>query len=75
MADNESGLHIKATVKMQNIREKSQEYLNFSTDILKWKIYKPFPAYSVPEKKSEYLIISSTFLAQNRFRIFKKFNV
>ena len=36
---------------MQNIGEKSQEDLDYSTDILKWfRIYKLFPAYSVPEK-------------------------
>ena len=43
---------------MQNIGGKSQEYLNYSIDILKWKMirkYKLFPAYSVPEKWSEYL--------------------
>ena len=54
---------------MQNIGGKSQEYLNYSTDILKWKmfkIYKLFPVYSVPEKWSEYLKFSNTFLAQNR---------
>ena len=48
---------------------KIQEYLNYSTDILQWKmfrIYKLFPAYSVSEKWSEYLKISNTFLAQNR---------
>ena len=40
-------------IQMQNIGGKSQEYLNYSIDILKWKmirIYKLFPAYSVPEK-------------------------
>ena len=54
---------------MQNIEGKSQEYFNYSTDILKWKmfrIYKLFPAYSVSEKWSEYSKISNTFLAQNR---------
>ena len=57
---------------MQNIGGKSQEYLNYSTDIPKWKmfrIYKLFPAYSVPEKWLEYLKISNTFLAQNRFNL------
>ena len=56
-------------IQMQNIEGKSQEYLNYSIDILKWKmfrIYKLFPAYSVPEKWSECLKISNSFLAQNR---------
>ena len=57
---------------MQNIGGKSQEYLNYSIDILKWKmfrIYKLFPAHSVPEKWSEYLKICNTFLAQNRLHL------
>ena len=40
-------------IQIQNIGGKSQAYLNYSTDILKWKmirIYKLFPAYSVSEK-------------------------
>ena len=47
----------------------SNAELNYSIDILKWKmfrIYKLFPAYSLPEKWSEYSKISITFLAQNR---------
>ena len=44
---------VSNNIQMQNIGGKSQEYLNYSTDILKWKIfriYKLFLAYSVPEK-------------------------
>ena len=50
-------LWIIKNIQMQNIGGKSQECLNYCTDILKWKmlrIYKLFLAYSVPEKWSEY---------------------
>ena len=58
---------------MQNIGENAQES-NYSTDILKWKmfrIYKLFPAYSVPEKWAEYLKVSNTFLAQIRLHFLR----
>ena len=37
-----------------------------------FRIYKLFPAYSVPEKWSEYLKISNTSLAQNRLHFLRR---
>ena len=61
--NNKKYLNVEYWGKIPGIFKLFYRYSNMENN----QIYKLFPAYSVPEKWSEYLKISNTFLAQNRF--------